>query len=176
VSKLVVLAVLVLAAVAAADTIRPGTEERTASERVGQAEEIFHPVASSGFVPAGEPVQNRVLYRGKEYLSPGDIADAFPASLPGAFFEIAHLAVAADGTLVLAVYGFPAGGEPVNAIQIWRDRTLESAFPVRPGTFGGGLGFAGNGRFIAGLSPDGLVVTLFTRQGRFAGRESATSW
>ena len=174
-TKLVVLAVLVLAAVAAADTIRPGTDERNA-EPTGGAETIFHPVASSGFRPAGEPVQNRVLYRGREYLSPRDIAEAFPASLPGAFFEIAHLAVAGDGAVVLAVYGFPAGGEPVNAIQIWREGTLESAFPVRPGTFGGGLGFAADGRLVAGLSPDGLVVTLFTRQGRFAGRESATSW
>jgi hypothetical protein len=176
VSKVVVLAVLILAAVAAADTIRRGTAERTASEQDGGAEDIFHPVASSGFVPAGDTVKNRVLYRGREHLSPRDIAEAFPAPLPGAFFEIAHLAVAADGALVLAVYGFPASDEPVNAIQIWRDRTLESAFPVRPGTFGGGLGFAAGGRLIAGVSPDGLVVTLFTRQGRFAGRESATSW
>jgi hypothetical protein len=176
VTKLVVIAVLVLTVVAAADAIRPESTETTLSEPARAAERIRHPVTSSGYAPAGPTIHNRVDFRGAEYLSSDEIRRAFPAPLPGAMFVIAHLAAGSDGTLVLAVYGFPAGEEPVDAIQVWRDGELESAFPVRPGTFGGGIGFAEEGRLIAALSPDGLVVNLFTRNGHFAGRQSATSW
>jgi hypothetical protein len=175
-TKLVVIAVLVLTAVAAADAIRPQSTERTVAEPPRARQDIRHPVTSSGFAPAGAAIRNRVVFRGKEYLSPEQIRRAFPAPLPGAMFVIAHLAAGADGTLVLAVYGFPAGEEPVDAIQVWRDGELESSFLVRPGTFGGGIGFADEGRLIAALSPDGLAVNLFTRNGHFAGRQSATSW
>lgn len=175
-TKLVVAAVLVLTAVAAADTIRPETAERAAPVSEGADERIHHPFASSGFAPAGSRLRNRVVFRGREYLSPDEIRRAFPARLPGAMFEIAHLAAAPDGTVVLAVYGFPAGGDPADAIQVWREGRLESSFLVHPGTFGGGIGFADKGRLIAALSPDGLVVKLFTRAGRPAGRQSATSW
>jgi hypothetical protein len=176
VTKLVVIAVLVLTAVAAADAIRPESTERTLGEPAHAAERVRHPVTSSGYAPAGPTVHNRVDFRGKEYLSPEQIRRAFPAPLPGAMFVIAHLAAGADGTLALAVYGFPAGEEPVDAIQVWREGELESSFLVRPGTFGGGIGFADEGRLIAALSPDGLAVNLFTRNGHFAGRQSATSW
>ena len=175
-TKLVVIAVLVLTAVAAADAIRPEPTETTLDGPAHAAEPIRHPVTSSGYAPAGSSVHNRVDFRGREYLSPEQIRRAFPAPLPGAMFVIAHLAAGSDGTLVLAVYGFPAGADPVDAIQVWRDGALESAFLVRPGTFGGGIGFADEGHLIAALSPDGLVVNLFTKNGRFAGRQSATSW
>jgi hypothetical protein len=175
-TKLVVIAVLVLTAVAAADAIRPQASETTLAEPVRAGERIRHPVTSSGFAPAGPTIHNRVSFRGTEYLSADRIRRAFPAPLPGEMFVIAHLAAAPDGTLVLAVYGFPAAADPVDAIQVWRDGKLESSFLVRPGTFGGGIGFADEGRLIAALSPGGLVVTLFTRNGRFAGHQSATSW
>jgi hypothetical protein len=176
VTKLVVIAVLLLSAVAAADAIRPESTENTLGEPARAAERIRHPVTSSGYAPAGSAIHNRVDLRGKEYLSSEQIRSAFPAPLPGAMFTIAHLAAGADGTLVLAVYGFPAGEEPVDAIQVWRDGELESSFLVHLGTFGGGIGFADGGRLIAALSPDGLVVNLFTKNGDFAGRQSATSW
>jgi hypothetical protein len=175
-TKLLVIAVLVLTAVAAADAIRPRPTERTVAEPLRTTNGIRHPVTSSGFAPAGSTIHNRVVLRGEEYLSPDQIRRAFPAPLPGSMFVIAHLAAYTDGTLVLAVYGFPAGEEAVDAIQVWRDGKLESSFLVRPGTFGGGIGFADEGRLIAALSPDGLAVNLFTRHGHFAGRQSATSW
>ena len=157
-SKLVVLAVLVLTAVAAADTIRPGAVERVDRRAGSGAQPVNHPLASSGFLPAGGRIRTRVLLHGREYLSAAQIRAAFPDPLPGALFDIAHLAARGDGTLVLAIYGFPAGADPVDAIELWRDGRLESAFPVRPGTFGGGLGFADEGRLIATLSPDGSPI------------------
>jgi hypothetical protein len=176
-TKVVVLAVFLLTAIAAADTIRPKAAREQASSPTAARETVHHPVASSGFAPVGEPVHDRVLFRGREYLSPSEIADAFPGGLTGRFFQIAHLAARPDGTLVLAVYGFPPGGEAVDAIQVWRrDGSLASTFEVRPGTFGGGIGFADDGKLIAAVSPDGLAVSLFTYDGRYAGRESPTSW
>jgi hypothetical protein len=47
---------------------------------------------------------------------------------------------------------------------------------VRSGSFAGGVGFADDGRLVATLSGDGLVVHLYTRDGRSAGRQPATSW
>jgi hypothetical protein len=174
-TKVVVIAVLALAAIAAADTIRPeGTETRVAPPSTPRAA-VRHPVASSGFMPAGSRIRNRVLLHGREYLGPEEIARAFPRPLPGALFDIAHLAAGPDGTLVLAIYGFDPGNA-ASAIQVWRDGELESSFLVRPGTFGGGIGFAAEGRLIAALSPDGRVVNLFTRSGEPAGRQSPTSW
>ena len=176
-NKLVVLAVLALAALAAADAFRT----RAATSAGGEAtpapakERIVHPLTSSGFSAAGETIHNRVLLNGREHLSPSQIAEAFPTPLPGALFSIAHLA-AEDGTLVVAIYGFPRPGEAADGIEIWRHGRLESSFLVPVGTFGGGVGFAAEGRLVAGLSGDGLVVHLFTRHGRPAGQQSATSW
>jgi hypothetical protein len=175
-TKLVVLAVLALAALAVADAFRT----RGATSAGGEAtpapakERIVHPLTSSGFSAAGEIIHNRVLLNGREHLSPSQIAEAFPTPLPGALFSIAHLAE--DGTLVVAIYGFPRPGEAADGIEIWRHGRLESSFLVPVGTFGGGVGFAAEGRLVAGLSGDGLVVHLFTRGGRPAGQQSATSW
>lgn len=171
-TRIVVIAVLALAAVAAADTIRPGALEtsRQASAPVGGL--IPHDPASD-FALAGSPVHNRVLYRGREYLSPDQVERAFPAPLPGALFQIAHLAAREDGTVAIAIYGFPAGGEPADAIQVWKDGNLEASFRVAPGTFGGGIGFADEGRLIGALSPNRLVLALYTLDGRRAGHRSA---
>jgi len=176
-SKLVVIAVLVLAAVAAADAVRARSERTTVEPLKAAAREaVVHPITSSGFSAGGKNIHNRVLLNGREHLSPSQIAEAFPAPLPGALFSIAHLAADEDGTLVVAIYGFPRPGEAADGIEIWRRGRLESSFLVPVGTFGGGVGFAAEGRLVAGLSGDGRVVHLFTRRGRPAGEQSATSW
>ena len=176
-SKLVVIAVLALAAVAAADAVRARSERTTAEPSHAVAREaVVHPITSSGFSAGGESIHNRVLLHGREHLSPSQIVEAFPTPLPGALFSIAYLAADEDGTLVVAIYGFPRPGEAADAIEIWRHGRLESSFLVPVGTFGGGVGFAAEGRLVAGLSGDGRVVHLFTRRGRPAGEQSATSW
>jgi hypothetical protein len=175
-SKLVVVAVLALAALAAADAFRTRAATSAGGEATPAKERIVHPLTSSGFSAAGETIHNRVLLNGREHLSPSQIAEAFPTPLPGALFSIAHLAADEDGTLVVAIYGFPRPGEAADGIEIWRHGRLESSFLVPVGTFGGGVGFAAEGRLVAGLSGDGLVVHLFTRHGRPAGQQSATSW
>jgi hypothetical protein len=176
-TKAVVIAVLVLAAVAAADAVRARSDRTTAEPfHAAGRETVVHPITSSGFSPGGENIHNRVLLNGREHLSPSQIAEAFPTPLPGALFSIAHLAADEDGTLVVAIYGFPRAGEAADGIEIWRHGRLESSFLVPVGTFGGGVGFAAEGRLVAGLSGDGLVVHLFTRRGRPAGQQSATSW
>jgi hypothetical protein len=177
-TKLVVIAVLALAALATADAFRPRAATPAGGESIAvpPKERIVHPKASSGFSAGGENIHNRVLLNGREHLSPGQLAAAFPTPLPGALFSIAHLAADGDGTLVVAIYGFPRPGEAADGIEIWRHGRLEAAFLVPVGTFGGGVGFAAEGRLVAGLSGDGLVVHLFTRRGRSAGRQSATSW
>jgi hypothetical protein len=171
-TKIVVVAVLALAAVAAADSIRPEALE-TARRAPAPAAGLMQHDPGSDFALAGSPVRNRVLYRGRDYLSPDQVERAFPAPLPGAFFQIAHLAAKEDGTVAIAVYGFPAGGEPADAIQVWKDGNLEASFLVRPGTFGGGIGFADEGQLIGALSPNRLVLALFTLDGRRAGHRTA---
>jgi hypothetical protein len=178
-TKLVVIAVLALAALATADAFRTRAATSAAGSESTPAppkERIVHPKTSSGFSAGGKNVHNRVLLNGREYLSPRQLAAAFPTPLPGALFSIAHLAADEDGTLVVAIYGFPGAGEAADGIEIWRHGRLESSFLVPVGTFGGGIGFAAEGRLVAGLSGDGLVVHLFTRRGRPMGQQSATSW
>jgi hypothetical protein len=176
-TKLVVIAVLALAALATADAFRPRAATSAGESTPALPKErIVHPKTSSGFSAGGESIRNRVLLNGREHLSPSQIAEAFPTPLPGALFSIAHLAADEDGTLVVAIYGFPRPGEAADGIEIWRHGRLESSFLVPVGTFGGGVGFAAEGRLVAGLSGDGRVVHLFTRRGRSAGEQSATSW
>jgi hypothetical protein len=177
VTKLVVTAVLVLAAVAAADAFRAAPRERPVSGRGLSNREAFvvhH--ASSGLVAAGSLNRKRVLRNCREYLSAKAVDAAFPVPLENAPFDIAYVAGAADGTVALAVYKFPPNGPARAALELWRGRKLLSAFPVPEGVFAGGLGFAEDGRLVAALSSDGLLVHLFTRDGRPAGREPATSW
>jgi hypothetical protein len=177
-TKVVVIAVLALAALATADAfrLRAATSAGDESSVAPPKERIVHPKTSSGFSAGGENIHNRVLLNGREHLSPSQLEAAFPTPLPGGLFSIAHLAADEDGTLVVAIYGFPRPGEAADGIEIWRHGRLESSFLVPVGTFGGGVGFAAEGRLVAGLSGDGLVVHLFTRRGRSAGRQSATSW
>jgi hypothetical protein len=177
-SKVVVISVLVLAAVATADVFRSDARERTVTgpDEKGALAVKVHASAPPEFVAAGTTLRTRVLRRGHEYLSAEDIDAAFPAPLRGASFDIAHVASAGDGTVAVAVYAFPAGGPPLNSIQLWKDSRLLHAFTVPPGTFGGGLGFADDGHLVAALMPDGLTVILFSRDGRRLRSIPATSW
>ena len=176
-SRLVLAAVVVLVAVAAADAIRPESHERTvakASSRTAAPTSVQR--SSSGYVAVGPFTRKRVLRHGKEYLSTESIDGAFPSLDGGEPFDISHLATAPDGTLALAIYRFPAK-EPVEAaVELWRERKLLAAFPVPAGSFGGGLGFADEGRLVATLLSDGHSVVLFTRTGKRVGSVSATSW
>jgi hypothetical protein len=175
ISRLVIVAVLVLAAVAAADAFRQGVREReTSTETTPPGGPDLVRGVRQEFTIA--PELTRVLRNGRVYLSAEQIDAAFPAPLEGASFDIAHLATAPDGTLALAIYKFPSIGPPRNGIQVWRKGELVGAFTVRPGTFGGGLGFTSDGRLVAALSPDGLRASLFEPSGKRAGVISATSW
>ena len=176
-TRVVLAAVVVLVAVAAADAIRPDTKERVVAEASNQtAAPAAVQRTSSGFVAVGPFTRKRVLHRGQEYLSSKSIDAAFPSLESGEPFDISHLATAPDGTLALAIYRFPAKKPAEAAIELWRGRTLLAAFPVPPGSFGGGLGFADEGRLVATLLSDGHSVVLFTRTGKRVGSVSATSW
>lgn len=160
IAKVLVLAVLVLATVAAADTVRgrgPGAEL-----------ELLTPLApppgpelqdAGGFTPAGRP-RTRVLHKGRVYLTAEQVGDAFPPPLEGVQFDIGHVASAPDGTIALAIYNFGTAEPPRNVIELWRDGRLMGAFPVPPGTFGGGIGFTKDGR-LGARAPRGNRTTIF---------------
>jgi hypothetical protein len=169
VRTLVTGAVLMLAAVATADALRRDGEpqpvaKRQAAERPG--ERLLRPGAR-GFVADGRLTRTRVLRGGREVLSAEQIERAFPAPLGGVQFHIAHLAVAPDGTLAVAVYKFPRIGPARAAIELWRGNELAGAFPVPAGSFGGGLGFSADGERIATFSLRRRQATLFDRSGRW---------
>jgi hypothetical protein len=175
-SKLVVIAVLLLAALATADAFRASPRERVVASREVLREPLIVHRSSSGLVPAGVFTRKRVLENGREYLSAEAVDAAFPADLEGAPLDIAYVARAADGVVALGIYKFPYSAPVRAGIELWRGHTLAGAFEVPPGAFAGGLGFAEEGRLVATLSSDGLLVHLFTRSGRSAGRQPATSW
>jgi hypothetical protein len=176
-TRIVLVAVVVLAAIAAADALTPAGKERVVSNvaSVAATRTVVHR-ASAGYVAVGAFTRKRVLRHGQEYLSSDSIDAAFPSPETGEPFDISHLAAAPDGTLALAVYRFPAK-EPAEAgIELWRQGRLLDAFPVPAGSFGGGLGFADDGRLVATMLADGYTVLLFTRSGKRVGSVSATSW
>ena len=172
VSKLVILATFVLAAAAAGDALRGvGGAERPSVSGGGVAEEatreptrLVGPRATE-FRAEGNFLRNRILRSGREYLSREAVARAFPVRVEGPL-DISKVAVAPDGTLVLAVYRFPADRAAQGALELWRGRTLVSAFPVPPGYFGGGLAFNRDGSLIATFSYDGQLRGVFDRNGR----------
>jgi hypothetical protein len=177
VNKLVVAAVLLLALAAITDAVRPHPAESAQAQPGGSvATPVVHPQSSSGFTAGGTIAHTRVLRFGREFLGAEAIRSAFPVPLYGAAFDIAHLAARPDGTLVLAIYAFPQGRPASDGIEIWRNGQLEGAFEVPIGSFGGGIGFAADGRLVAALAGDGMLVSLFTRSGHPAGQQSATSW
>jgi hypothetical protein len=176
VSKLVVLAVLLLAALAAADAFRAGPRERTITVSEASSSPVVVHRATSGLIAVGEPTRKRVLKNGRAYLSADEVESAFPRGLAGTPYDITYVAGASDGTVALGIYTFPVGSPARAVIQLWQGHSLERVFRVPEGVFAGGLGFAQDGRLVATLSSDGLLVHLFTREGKPAGRQPATSW
>lgn len=173
-SRLVLLAVLVVAAVAAADSLRaPAERPRETAERRAPTVAIDRSVSEEFSVA---PEATRILRNGEEYLSAAEIDTAFPAALEGAIFEIAHVAARPNGLVALGIYQFPAHGPVRSGIQIWRDRRLLGAFPVPPGTFAGGLGFTSDGRLVAAVDPGGRFARLYRSDGHLAGSISTTTW
>jgi hypothetical protein len=175
-TKLVLAAVLVLAALAAADTFRAGPKERVVATSVSSWEQVTVHRATSKLIAVGAFTRKRVLENGREYLGEDDVEAALPEGLRRNPYDIAYVARAANGTVALGIYVFPYGGPATSVVQLWRDRSLVSAFRVPSGSFAGGIGFAEEGRLVATLSADGLLVHLFTHSGQPAGRQPATSW
>jgi hypothetical protein len=174
-SRLVVLGVLVIAAVAAADSFRAEANERVvAAERTEGRRLVGNPAPE--YVAEGEMMRTHVNRRGRPYLSAVEIDQAFPAPLEGLPFDVAHVAVAPDGTLALAVYKLPPTGPIRAAVELWHRGELLSAFNVPTGAFGGGLGFTADGRLVATVTPDGHTAVLFSREGERVGRIPVTSW
>jgi hypothetical protein len=172
VGKLVVVAVLVLAAVAAADGVRrAGSDRDAAPEPSARVEPVARLVAGDpgAFVAVSDGLtRTRVLRDGKEVLGEKAIDAAFPAPLEGVHFDVAHIALAPDGTLVLAIYKFPRPGRAQAGIELWRGKRLVGAFPVPAGSFGGGIGFNVEGDLVATFSRGDRGATLFDRTGRRA--------
>ena len=175
-TRIVLVAVVVLAAIAAADALRPDGKDKVVTQGPAvPAHTIVHR-SSSGYIAVGPYTRKEVLRHGREYLSSGSVDAAFPSPDTGEPFDISHVAAAPDGTLALAVYRFPAK-EPAQAgIELWRQGQLLDAFQVPAGAFGGGLGFADGGRLVATLLADGHSVLLFSREGKPVGSLSATTW
>ena len=168
-TKLILAAVFVLAAAAAGDALRGVGAEELASLMPPQADGTetgrFRRASQHEFASAGAFLRKRVLRSGKEYLSAGAIERAFPVRVEGPL-DISKLAVAPDGTLVLAIYRFPPDSEAQGALEFWRGRRLVGAFPVPPGYFGGGLAFNRDGSLVATFSYDGQLRGIFDRNGR----------
>jgi hypothetical protein len=175
-TRIVVIAVAIIAAVATADAVRPEARDaRVGTEAPAAAPLVVHH-SSAGLLAIGSLTRKTVLQNGRAYLSEEEVDDAFPAGSERAPFDIAYAANGPDGIVALAVYKFPESQPARSAIEIWRGHRLVTSFEVPSGAFAGGLGFAAEGRLIAALSSDGLLVHLFTRRGRPAGRQPATSW
>jgi hypothetical protein len=172
VGKLVVVAVLVIAAVAAADGVRRASSERAATQGPeARTEPVARLVAGHprGFVAVSDGLtRTRVVRAGEEVLGEQAIDAAFPAPLEGVHFDVAHVAVAPDGTLVLAIYKFPRPGRVQAGIELWRGKRLVGAFPVPAGSFGRGIGFDEGGDLVATFSRGDRKATLFDRAGRRA--------
>jgi hypothetical protein len=157
--RLVVLAVVLVAAIAAADSVRGrGADSTLPAERPQRSVPELHDVG--GYTLAGRP-KTRVLRDGRVYLTSDQIAAGFPPPAEGVLFEIGHAAASPDGTLALAVYNFGTARPPQNAIQLWRDGTLVATYAVPPGTFGGGIGFTADGRLVA-RAPRGDETRVFS--------------
>ena len=167
-TKLVLLLVAVIAAVATADALRDSSREsvpRTAERQAPTAPaQRFTPGAPSGFFGNGHYLHTQVLSEGRVHLSEDAVAEAFPAPVEGPI-DISKVALAPDGTLVLAVYRFPAVSDARAGLELWRGRELVGAFTVPPGSFAGGIAFNRDGSLVATFSRDGELRGVFDRDG-----------
>jgi hypothetical protein len=165
VTRLVVAAVLLLAAAAAGDALRGRAEPDPRED--GRAPPPAQLVASHarGFAVTGERLDDRVLLHGEAYLGREALADAFPAPVGGPI-HVGKLAAAADGTLALGIYRFPSAQPLERAVELWRDGRLLGAFTVPPGYFSGGLAVSRDGTVVATFGHDGALRGVFDRRGR----------
>jgi hypothetical protein len=165
-TRLVVLALVALTVVAAADSFRREPAERIVREGTEGRRLVG---STPEYVAEGTGMRTRVIRRGRVYLTAAQIDAAFPAPLEGIPFDVAHLAYASNGTLALAVYKLPATGPIRAGIELWRHGKLVSAFLVPTGSFGGGIGFNSNGRF-ATVAADERTAVLYSQEGKRLGR------
>ena len=168
--RVLVCAVVVLAAAAAADAFRPSPVKRDGERDAGRRpleRSAGPPLVSGagGFSPAGRRLHDHVVRGDAEYLSAEAIADAFPAPVGGPI-DIAKAAATRDGTLALGIYRFPSAQPAQGAVEVWADGRLVGAFTVPPGYFGGGLALTPDGRRIATFGHDGTLRGVFDREGR----------
>lgn len=172
-ARVVVLAVFVLAAAAAGDAFRgesrnqPPVRQAGATAQGAESTRFVYGEAKR-FRAVGPFLNKRVLRAGREFLPAEVVEQAFPVDLEGPL-DISKVALAPDGTLVLAVYRFPLGKPAVGALQFWRGRRLLSAFEVPTGYFGGGLAFNRDGSLVAVFSHDGALRGVYDRLGRLVG-------
>jgi len=160
-TRVVVLAVAALLAVAVADAIR--SHIGVASPPPARSPTAH--VASLS-IPPVEAVyaQEHVVRSGRVVLSPEQIDHGFPSSLTGPF-TIRDMVVAHDGMLAVDVIRYPPALAPHGAIELWRRGRLVRAFAVDPELLAGGLGTGGPGRFLAAYSAGRSRVTYFDRRG-----------
>lgn len=171
-ARVVVAAVLLLAAVAAADAARRlgDGRERAAAVTPEPPKAHLAPGDPGEFraVSDGGLTRTRVVRGADEILSRQQVDEAFPVPFEeGGTFDIAHVAVAEDGTLALALYKFPGAGSARAGIELWRGRELLNAFDVPPGSFAGGLGFSEDGKLVVAFEHGRREATLFERSGRW---------
>jgi hypothetical protein len=167
----VVAAVLLLAAIAAADAVRRADSERELHPVPLEAAPapVLAAAGADGFTAAadGRLTRTRVVRYGQEVLSEDQVDNAFRVPLEeSGTFDIAHLAVAPDGTLALAVYEFAGSGNVHAGIELWQGERLIGSFGVPPGSFAGGIGFSADGDLVAAFERGRRQATLFDRSGR----------
>jgi hypothetical protein len=168
-ARIVVGAVLALAAAAAGDALVGGAEQGavapTARDRDGREETGFALAREGTYEGDGRFLETRVLRAGREHLSAEAVAAAFPGADSG-LIDILRIAVAPDGTLVLGIIRFPPGLRAQSGVELWRGRRLRGAFTVEPGSFGGGFAFDRAGELIALFSHDGALRGVYDLSGR----------
>ena len=136
-SKIVILAVVVLTVVAAADAFRGEPKERIVREERTTTHRLLGPRPE--YVAAGEGMHTRIERLGREFLSEEQIDDAFPAPLEG--LPCSTSRTPRSRSTGRSCWPPQASADrPIRAaVELWRNGSLVSA--DRPtGAFGGGLG------------------------------------
>jgi hypothetical protein len=172
--RLVVVALVVLTAVAAADAVRGGGSARVVAgpaPRHGVARPTLHAWGAHEYAAAadGRLTRTRVVRRGEEILSSDQIDSAFRVPFEeGGTFDVADLAVAPDGTIAVALYEFPSAGSVHSGVELWQGDRLLASFEVAPGSFSGGIAFTDDGALLATFGRTHRETALYDRRGRQA--------
>jgi len=182
-NRVLVLAVVCLAALAAGDALRGGDDAPQPVAPAGRSAEPagrvpgpapaaddakLVPARNTELRTAGSFLPSHVVRGRDEVLSAAAVADAFPSFSEGPT-EILHLAVAPDGTLVLAVRRFPANEPLLGALELWRGDRLVATWSVPPRWFAGGIGFVRPGGRIAVFTRNGDLAAVYDRRGNEVG-------